>query len=327
MEEKNNELLKIEITLKDPRAIEIFKRLPPDKKDEIIEKYIILGDTVILYASVVPSEDYIQKFFKTSIEELGKIPETIKNNLSGIAEELKGVIVSYREMLSKIIPSLGKGVERGAIACNTVFTELQNVFVDDQFEDVSTKERYTDILGTPTFATNPILIEVKDHSNPVPSDEVDKFWRDMEERNALVGCFFSLRTSIRNTTEDFKIVSKGGSLGIFVVNEAFNNRGHIFGYMVARKILEVQSKLPTVGKEKYALIARILNNRLKDLKNAEDEFEVVKQKLREAKEKVNSTLDSAVEKVSSLHGRIHQIIESTFKDLSGEVESPQHPPS
>ena len=62
MESKNNEL-KIEIILKDPRAIEIFKKLPEDKRNEIIEKYLILGDMVVSYASISASKETVENFF------------------------------------------------------------------------------------------------------------------------------------------------------------------------------------------------------------------------------------------------------------------------
>ena len=38
--------MKIEVVLKDPRAIKIAKGIPIENRNEVIEKYIILGDMV-----------------------------------------------------------------------------------------------------------------------------------------------------------------------------------------------------------------------------------------------------------------------------------------
>jgi len=338
-EGKNNEL-KIEIILKDPRAIDVVKKLPEDKRDEIIENYILLGDTVVSYASIVTSEASLQKFFEPSLNDLcllsknfetiledlkGRIPETLQASLSGIAQQLTGVAQSleqshanYTEMLSKIFPTLAK-TKRGTISSEMVLRELQESFREDKFEDVSSKARFTDIMAVPSFATEPILIENKDYTDPVGSDEVEKFWRDMEVRNATIGCFFSLRSSIRTVTSDFAIVPKGSRLGIFVVNEEFNHRGHIFGYIVARKILEMQKRVPSVKEEKYELIAKILNNRLRDIRETAQDLEAVENAIKTARGNVVAALDSIVLQVSNLRGRINQIIESTFEDLGGET--------
>ena len=334
---------KYEITLQleDEKAIKIVKELPQNERDQIVEKYIIVGDTVIRYASIVTSEASLQRFFEPVITNLrtlsenlnttikqveGKIPETLKDSLEGIATRLEGTATSfqthqtnYAKMLSEIFPTLAK-TKRGAISSDIIFNELQDNFREDKFEDVSSAARFTDIIGTPSFASRPILIENKDWTDPVASSEVEKFWRDMEARNATIGCFFSLRSSIRTITKDFAIVPNGGSLGIFVVNEALDHRGHIFGYMVARKMLEVLNQRPVVEAGKYELIAKVLNNRLQELKDKMSDFESIESEIWKAKDDVGKTLERIATKVSKLRNSIETVIEITFKDFSGDNE-------
>ena len=47
------------LRLKDERAIDIAKRLPESERSQIIEKYIVIGDTVVRYASIVTSETHV----------------------------------------------------------------------------------------------------------------------------------------------------------------------------------------------------------------------------------------------------------------------------
>ena len=42
--------MKLKLTLKDSRAIEIVENIPVKQRNEIIEKYIILGEMVVSHA-------------------------------------------------------------------------------------------------------------------------------------------------------------------------------------------------------------------------------------------------------------------------------------
>ena len=329
------------LQLEDEKAIEIVKGLSESERNKVIEKYIIIGDTVVKYASIVTSEESLHRFFDPVTENLRqlsgnleatikhleeKIPDTLKVTLNEIAKQLEGTAKSfqqhyanYAKMLSNIFPTLAK-TKRGAISCEMIFNELRDCFRDDKFEDVSSKARFTDIVATPSFSHQTILIENKDWTEPVASYEVEKFWRDMEVRNTTIGCFFSLRSPIRDVTSDFAIVPRGSMLGIFVVNAALNYRGHIFGYMVARKILEMLSRKPIMETEKYELIIKILNNRLQEFKNKMEDLEEIESEIWKTKEEVSKRLEKVAKKVSNLRNSIETLIELTFKDLLGEIE-------
>ena len=79
---------------------------------------------------------------------------------------------------------------------DTVFESLKEHFMDDSFEDVSSIGKYADILATPADSKIPILIELKDYKNTVPSTEIEKFWRDIERRGTRYGIFISMRSGI-----------------------------------------------------------------------------------------------------------------------------------
>ena len=72
--------IKVSLTLRDERAIEIVKNIPKGHRDEVLEKYIILGDMVVSHAAISTRKDTIDDFFmplKSDIEmireQLGKL--------------------------------------------------------------------------------------------------------------------------------------------------------------------------------------------------------------------------------------------------------------
>lgn len=253
MESKNNEL-KIEIILKDPRAIEIFKKLPEDKRNEIIEKYLILGDMVVSYASISASKETVENFFAPLTSDI----ETIQ------------------AQLRQIVPIMAKPAEKGAVTVENIFKSFQEHFIDDSFEDVSAIGKYADIKATTSDTKTDVLIELKDHLGTVPTAEVEKFWRDMERRDARYGIFVSLRSGITKISGPIKVETKMGRTVIFVVDSELSWFGHLFAYYVIKKIIELESikKKELKGEELTKIISRI-NQHLIEIQDATKIIETI----------------------------------------------------
>jgi len=173
----------IHVKIKDPRAIAIIKRIPEEKFDEIIERYIILGDAVVSYASIIPAKETIETFFAP----------------------LKTDIDTIRQQLKLIVPTIVTPTKKGEITVESIFKSYEEHFMDDTFEDISATSKYTDIKATPAGSNQEVLIEIKDYSYTVPTQEVEKFWRDMETRDARYGIFVSMRTGIAKISGDIKV--------------------------------------------------------------------------------------------------------------------------
>jgi hypothetical protein len=73
--------MKLEVVLKDPRAIKIAQSIPITNRNEIIEKYIILGEMVASHASISTNKETIEEFFSP-----------LKNDIDMIREQLKLII-------------------------------------------------------------------------------------------------------------------------------------------------------------------------------------------------------------------------------------------
>jgi len=49
--------------IQNPRVEDILRRIPLNKLPEYVEMYILIGDTVINYASIQTSEETLEKYF------------------------------------------------------------------------------------------------------------------------------------------------------------------------------------------------------------------------------------------------------------------------
>src|SRR4030042_1485587 len=192
--------MKLKLTLSDPRAIEIVEGIPTNRRDEIIEKYIILGEMVVSHASIGTRKESVEDFFAP----------------------LKSDIEMIREQLKLIVPTIATPAKKGEITVETIFQSLQEHFMDDSFEDVSRIGKYADILAIPSDTKTPILIELKDYKSEVPSEEVEKFWRDIERRGTRYGIFISMRSGITKCSGCISIKTEMNKTGIFVVNSELN---------------------------------------------------------------------------------------------------------
>jgi hypothetical protein len=237
---------KLEVVFKDPRAIEIVKGIPIENRNEVIEKYIILGEMVVSHASISTDKETVAEFFSP-----------LKNDIDVI-----------REQLRLIIPAIANPGKKGKMTVNTVFDSLREHFMDDSFEDVSSIGKYADVLATTGDSKIPILIEMKDYSNTVPSAEIEKFWRDIERRGTKYGIFISMRSGISTCSSCISVKTEMNKTAIFVNNSELNFAGHIFAYYVVKKIAELESvhKKDLAGEEISQVIAKV-NTQIHDLQN------------------------------------------------------------
>lgn len=210
--------MKIELTLKDQRAIRIVNGVPIENRNEVIEKYIILGDMVTSHASISTNKETVEEFFSP-----------LKNDIDMIREQLK-----------LIAPAIATPAKKGKMTVDSVVYSLREHFMDDSFEDVSGTGKYADILATTADSKIPILIELKDYSITVPQKEIEKFWRDMERRGTKYGIFISMRSGISKCSICISVKTEINRTAVFVNNSELNWSGHLFAYYVIKKIAELK---------------------------------------------------------------------------------------
>jgi len=360
----------VEITLKigeeekhwkvqNPKVDEILKRIPTDKISEYLEMYILIGDTVLNYASIQTSEETIEKYFGGLIKELtdkvkeiaelrekveegisedlpkvikekiesemkiklvelksqvdslkevkDNIPDTIKAQLNEYIAKLEDAVSNIKTSSGELSQFIGKyrgSKERGEIGEDFVYNFLVDSFKDDSFVDVSEQGNYSDIKVQSPYIVD-ILTEVKNYKNPVPVDQVQKFWNDLDTHNISVGCFISLGTRIQGGIGDYKIESNSNKLGIFMnVGQFTGQNGMLDGiklaYFITRKFAQHIKEVERERIEEGVLRQKI-NAIFKELSYLESRLDELKQ-VREKLGNIEKTAKECIKSIDDFYG-------------------------
>jgi hypothetical protein len=286
--------MKLTVTLRDQRAKEIVESIPIKQRDEVIEKYIILGEMVASHASISTSRETVEQFFSPLRQDIEMI----------------------REQLKLIVPTIATPARKGKITVETVFTSLKEHFMDDSFEDVSRIGKCADILATTAESKTPILIELKDYSDTVPTTEVEKFWRDIERRGTRYGVFVSMRTGISKCSSCISVKTEMNKTAVFVNNSELNWSGHIFAFYVIKKIAELESikKKELKGEEISKVVAKVNKHILELQKNVESigDIQNIADKLRTT---CKNNLDDLISLSNALQRTMNEKIAEVFAEL------------
>jgi hypothetical protein len=285
--------MKIELNIKDPQAIEILKSIPKDKLNDVIEKYILLGNMVVSQAEINTSTETVENFFAP----------------------LRADIQMIREQLKLIIPTIATPALKGSITVDSIFKSFEEHFTDDSFEDVSAIGKYTDIKATTENKVD-VLIELKDYSNQVPTSEVEKFWRDLERRNIKYGIFISMRSRIMKISSSIKLDTNMNRTAVFIVNNELNWTGHLFAYYIIKKIIEIESvkKKELKGEELGKVIAKINSALLEIQKDTKyiEEIQVTADSLKTA---CTNKLQALIDLAGLYKRRLDEKINEAFQEI------------
>ena len=286
--------LKLKLTLKDTRAIEIVENIPVKKRDETIEKYIIIGEMVISHASISTTKETVDEFFSP----------------------LRSDIEMIRTQLSKIIPTISILQTRHKVTQEMIFNSLKEHFMDDVFDDVSGIGKFADILATITDTKIPVLIELKDYSDTVPSEEIKKFWRDLERRGTKYGVFVSMRSGISKCSTCISVKTELNRTAIFVNNSELNWSGHLFAFYVIKKIadLETVKKKELKGNEIGKIVAKV-NDHAIELQKTVASIDKIQTIADGLKTTCKNRLDELIGYSDSLKRVMNEKINEIFEDL------------
>jgi hypothetical protein len=286
--------MKIEINLKDPQAIEIVKSIPKDKIDEVIEKYIILGNMVVSQAEINTSTETVENFFAP----------------------LQSDIQMIREQLKLIIPTIATPSLKGAVTVENIFKSFEEHFMDDSFEDVSAIGKYADIKATTAETKAGVLIELKDYSGKIPTAEVDKFWRDMERRDIRYGIFISMRSEITKVSTCLKLETNMNRTAIFVVNNELNWSGHLFAYYIIKKIIELEAtKKKELKGDDIGKVITKLNNSLIEIQKDTKVIEEIQTLADSLKTTCSTKLGTLIELANIYKRRLNEKITDAFQEI------------
>lgn len=367
LEEQNSSTIIIKINgkefycnIENPKVIDILQKIPENKIRDYIEMYILIGDTVLNYATIQTNEETLQKYFGDIVQKLSEnvtdidklrekvekeilenMPEIVKkeinsglteklnelkstiNILNNIKDQIPETLKSYLGNLENITNTLSefsyrfKGTkEKGIIGEELVYHILVEYFKEDNFENVSTQKNYSDIKASSQDMVD-ILIEVKNYENFVPYNQVQKFWDDLKSQNINVGCFISLNSRIQGDIGNYKIISNGNKLGIFINASQFMGQNGIedsikLAYFIAKKFAQYFKQ---IEKEKIenGMISLKLDKVLSEINHFKSQLERLK-KIREDLKQIEKTTQKNISEIDNLYREFDNRIEKIIND-------------
>jgi hypothetical protein len=222
----------IEIT--DPTLCNWISELPGD--DNAVHKHIEttlnIGRLCLEQCRLNPNLDLIQQPLETFAE---KIQDYIDNNISHITEKgeiynnnLQTEIKMLRETLNDLMAVKGSSNRKGKMIENLEKEILERNFPNYIVHDMSNVEHESDIhLETPF---GKVLVELKTYTTNVNSEQIKKFYRDVDR----VGCPYALFVSntsgiVGKKKFEWEYYGVRKTVCVFVANGGVNAEGLILG--------------------------------------------------------------------------------------------------
>jgi hypothetical protein len=271
--EIQNKVTELQVQVDDLKRVKA--ELPATLKAELL----VYVDSLKAVKDQLP--DTIKSQLQTHIDSLillkDQLPDTITSNLGSHIKDLDSSVANLKNssnIISDYLMKYKTSAAKGKMGENYVFDILVKNFKEDEFEPVSHTAVYSDIQVKSTQDIVGMLIEVKNYDGSVPSTEVKKFWRDLDFHKTRVGCFISLGASIDGGIGDYKIVTKGEKIGVFMNVGAFGKEnsyenGINFTYFITRKFAQNLACMDRESVEESQMKRRIeqVLSKINDLKS------------------------------------------------------------
>ena len=228
-----------------PELVDKLKSLRdrPFEVERLMVEYLNMGFKVISMCSIEVTgiEKPIKDVCRTIESEMRTSRESLNQNLSlihdsvskttegvvekvgmGIEKQIVRMDATNKPLLDRL-DSLNRNVEalmggltssskRGKIGENILIHTLEKHYPRAIIEDTSKVSNQADIHFTFPKTEEPVWIEVKTYSDTVPTKEVDKFKKEMQENKVKYGIFASRSGIARHHNIEIESLSYGGSL-------------------------------------------------------------------------------------------------------------------
>jgi hypothetical protein len=170
-----------------------------EKLSPLLQKYNeqLIDKTTILFQNILPDkikelQHYISEESKKANPDLSQFEEKLSQTQRDIQEGFRHVTeisTQNQQCVSDLLGKMNNSSHKGKISENILYSILENMFPSASIEFVgNTKETGDFILERKNKPK--ILIENKDYSRTVPTEEVTKFIRDIDQQKCC-GLFIS----------------------------------------------------------------------------------------------------------------------------------------
>ena len=248
-----------------------------------------LGKAVFLAATFSTSGDALRELLRPLDERI--------DSLTTMIEEFQG-----KSKGASAIGTMGEDIAKNQFSKR--FNE-----VGDAFEIDSNTAHQGDILGEMKIETGtgvemvPVLIEAKEYKKPPGSDQINKFWNDMEENKQKYGMMISFKQPIATKKHAIDIETRGGKVVFFVSNDSHDDLRHIVAWEMLRMIIKTDQVTGLIGKG----VSRQVETMIQNLNIETNQLENAQGHLGNIKRTAESILVKASEHSQELYFSVAEI--------------------
>ena len=299
--ESESETWSTEFTLEtehDALLIELLEN-SLDQNQQIVN-LLNLGRAVQLAATFSTSADSLRQLLKPLDDRIISLNQTI--------ETFQG-----KSKVASVIGTMGEEIAKNQ------FTERFASF-GDSFEINSTTGHVTDIHGKIRVDHDTgqelvhVYIEAKEYTNPVTTEQINKFWEDMEQGAPNYGMLISFKQKITGKANAIEVERRGNKLVFFIANETHDDLRHIVAWELLRYIVRSDLQNNSVGSG----VSRQMETMLVNLNEELEKLNTIETSLGQITRTGQNLLKNAgqsAQELFSTEAKVRVMIEDTKRNL------------
>lgn len=280
--------------------------IPENEIENVANKYLKLG--YITSTLCETNLNYNNNIFDPIKNKLENLSESNNNKLEVIGSKINENLDVVKRSIDNLSANNNKSVLKGQYGENLVESIIDINFPDYSLINTTKKDCASDYQLV-TNLGDIMLIEVKNYSNVVPSNEVNKFIRDLSQSSSKIGLFISLHSGISNKKR-FCIDYYDDKKIIFIPKSGTEGSSIIWGILLGLELINNNSKYNNITEsnlmEIYNDFEKVLNSHFSLMNNIKD-----------SKEKIEKTLNNLY--ISTIDYDIN--IKNAFKDVKNKIRS------
>jgi hypothetical protein len=297
------EPFQLQVDIRRPDVVEWLRTVPPDKLPQVVENTLAAGNLALSLLQASSGEESMQRFFRPVLEPMMQLKDTIED----------------------ILKASQKSQRLGQMGENIVCEQLKTAFPEDDFELVSAEGHRADIHATFVVGRQEkrkALIEVKLYSDDVPSEEIEKFRRDLDATGFGYGLFVSLGSRLAGISGPLHLEESSKCLAVYVPNAGLDGHRLLCAAAMVKAIVLYQARARSVGLVPTDAIEQAwarLNSEVQELKGVSDELGSLKRSLQATQRNVEALFGKLTERAISADWRLRYSVDRITNRLVEEL--------
>lgn len=294
-----------EVNIENEEVIKYLDNVGDNELDERIENLIKLGISVMNVANMK---------LNMNDEILEPISKCMETKMDKLYEKVNTVFNTNNPMMTQM-DSLNKTIEdfkgqsktsalKGKIGEECIAENIQNYFPDCELKNMTKQAHQADFQFSMNDCPN-ILIEVKTYKSNIPTEQINKFKRDLGSTGFKCGILVSTMTGI-SKKKAFEWEIMDDKTIVYIPNSGLDGYSVMWGIMFMKE-LERYKESDTKISKGYEI-----SNKLETLKQAIIDIENTKSIISRTKynliNNINVSFENLDKEIVSIEKRIHNFI-------------------